>query len=66
MISDNLVLEAAGGEDAVKAMKESDEKGYREAEVSLVQDFGVWLLFEVGVLALVVGCYTQFGMLLLL
>lgn len=36
VFSDSLVLEAAGGESAAKAFKESDEKGYQEAEVIVI------------------------------
>ncbi|KAK3183863.1 hypothetical protein Dsin_031149 [Dipteronia sinensis] len=35
--SDSLVLEAAGGESEAKAFKESDEKGYREAETEVLK-----------------------------
>ncbi|KAL5793455.1 hypothetical protein ACOSP7_002049 [Xanthoceras sorbifolium] len=35
--SDNLVLEAAGGESAAKSFKESDEKGYWEAETEVLK-----------------------------
>ncbi|KAL5864550.1 hypothetical protein ACOSQ3_002064 [Xanthoceras sorbifolium] len=35
--SDSLVLEAAGGESAAKSFKESDEKGYREAETEVLK-----------------------------
>lgn len=33
VFSDSLVFEAAGGESAAKAFRESDEKGYQQAEV---------------------------------
>ncbi|XP_044501928.1 probable inactive shikimate kinase like 1, chloroplastic isoform X2 [Mangifera indica] len=35
--SDNLVLEAAGGESAAKAFRESDENGYQEAETEVLK-----------------------------
>ncbi|KAL5797242.1 hypothetical protein ACOSQ2_002062 [Xanthoceras sorbifolium] len=35
--SDSLVLEAAGGESAAKSFKESDEKGYWEAETEVLK-----------------------------
>ncbi|XP_031271374.1 probable inactive shikimate kinase like 1, chloroplastic [Pistacia vera] len=35
--SDSLVLEAAGGESAAKAFRESDERGYREAETEVLK-----------------------------
>ncbi|KAK2666074.1 hypothetical protein Ddye_004648 [Dipteronia dyeriana] len=35
--SDSLVLEAAGGGSEAKAFKESDEKGYREAETEVLK-----------------------------
>ncbi|KAJ0053599.1 hypothetical protein Pint_03055 [Pistacia integerrima] len=35
--SDSLVLEAAGGESAAKAFRDSDERGYREAETEVLK-----------------------------
>lgn len=36
MSSDSLVEEAAGGESDAKAYRETDEKGFRESEVTFI------------------------------
>ncbi|ESR60240.1 hypothetical protein CICLE_v10017811mg, partial [Citrus x clementina] len=42
--SDSLVFEAAGGESAAKAFRESDEKGYQQAEVIVLDLLGIAVL----------------------
>ncbi|KAH9743328.1 putative inactive shikimate kinase like 1 [Citrus sinensis] len=53
--SDSLVFEAAGGESAAKAFRESDEKGYQQAEVIVLDLLGIAVLLfacKLGYLAL--------------
>lgn len=44
VFSDSLVFEAAGGESAAKAFRESDEKGYQQAEVIVLDLLGIAVL----------------------